>query len=133
MLEELDYAWAAGFLDGEGAIMIHRNTRSGQISLCIRVTQTTMPALDKLILLFGGTVTTSSRNVHQWNLYGMNAVRMLQKIRPYLIEKAGHCEVALRFMVECYNTTNVEKKMEYYEQMRLLQKKGQHLRKDKVS
>lgn len=154
MLEELDYAWAAGFVDGEGSIMLslsrrksikrrgHVESKAGQVYVHFRVGQTDQAPLDKLMLLFGGKVTVLNmdmpsrrKNVlqfYEWNSFGATAVAALRKIVPYLMVKKSQAELAIEYFEKCNGVVGIiDTRIEYWETMRGLQQKGKHLQKDK--
>lgn len=69
----VDMAWAAGFLEGEGAFTVnHRKLRSA--SACVRATQKQLEPLMKIHRWFGGTVTFRRKDgFAEWRTYGARA------------------------------------------------------------
>ncbi len=103
-----DIAWAAGFIDGEGYIGINPYTSRGYqlYSLALRANQVDPRPLQKLRLLFGGTVNRlklypNRRQAWEWRVTGPRAERALRQMFPYLTVKQEQAQVALnyRFMV----------------------------------
>lgn len=154
-MNKLDLAWAAGFVDGEGSIMLpysrpsqyRRNGRmkpkTGQVYVHFRVGQSVEAPLSKLVGLFGGRIKEISKwnkrgytkPFYEWNLYGIEAIEALKQLEPYLLVKYVHCKLAIRFYEECNGIEgNLERRLEYVTQMQALQQKGLHLRKafDKI-
>lgn len=90
--QDLDYAWAAGFLDGEGYIAALA-TRTGNTRLVIKASQIDRDPIQRLRDLFGGAVfesrrrTTSGNIVWSWQVNGARAVACLEGIRPYVARK----------------------------------------------
>lgn len=91
---EYRYAWAAGFLDGEGCFfMLQRG--SNKLTYCpgITVTQIDRKPLDELAALFGGTVrhqgfTSAGNKKWQWSISkASELVKIIDCILPYLIFK----------------------------------------------
>ena len=134
-------AWAAGFVDGEGAIRINYNRISGQINLDIQVSQKQRAPLEQLEKMFGGKIALQqpkSGPKYIWYTYGRAACNALRQMRPYLVVKAAHADVAFAFQDNCikphgYNTRLTEEeraaRLGYYKQMQSLQIKGISRRK----
>jgi len=104
-MNETDYAWAAGFIDGEGAVGIEKTgypMRSGRTSFTGRVvaTQIVRAPLDKLQQLFGGTIYRV-RNQYgtywAWRTRGDGTERCLRAVLPYLMVKRQQVECVLAF------------------------------------
>lgn len=110
---ELDYAWAAGFFDGEGCVSISDCTKktSGRgmarhITMKILVCQKDKRPLDKFQSLFGGEVKLFARRggstarggfCDMWEivLRATLAADALRRMLPYLILKGDIAKVAL--------------------------------------
>jgi hypothetical protein len=81
-----DLAYVAGVIDGEGSIA-YRTTP------CVRVEVTSREIVEKLYETLGGTCsvakrrTRSNKLVFTWGIYGQNALRALDEISEFLIEK----------------------------------------------
>lgn len=101
--------WAAGFIDGEGSIILHR-ARSHRHAHGVRhqptivVGQTVREPLEILVRLFGGTIHVRAkqqpnrRTVYAWSIRGGKAVRAaLTDLLPYLIVKKAEAELILTF------------------------------------
>jgi hypothetical protein len=106
---QLDYAWAAGFLDGEGCFGIYqyRNKRStihhASREARISCAQVKTEPLEKLSWLFGGTVrfcrqTDYGSTLHQWHLSSGASVRnCIELVLPFLVNKKEEAEIVLEF------------------------------------
>ena len=110
-MDTLRLAWAAGFFDGEGSVIVELSkspaSRSGmRTSLHATVTQTSTPCLDIFVELFGGNVKTfqhtcpnSSRWAVQytWVVRNEKALAFLRAIQPYCVVKASQVDAALAY------------------------------------
>ena len=92
-------AWAAGFVDGEGCIRIDKN------GLCLRIAQTDIRPLQRLIGLYGGSimvVKSPSRLPHYkptW-LYALSTnqcLMALEQMLPFLCVKQEQAKVAIEY------------------------------------
>jgi hypothetical protein len=102
-LANVDLAWAAGFIDGEGSIIIYRHKYpDGHVSVKARVCASNTEK--RLILglkeLFGGSVKSRVRNnkkeeygiktlkrIWEWEVDCIQAWKVCTLIRPYLKSK----------------------------------------------
>jgi hypothetical protein len=85
---EIDYAWAAGFIDGEGHIGTRLNT-SNTYQISIQVHQKGTEPLDRLQKIFGGKVYTqhSKPGIYKWSIQKRQLVLdTIDKLWPYLTE-----------------------------------------------
>ena len=96
MVSDVDLAYAAGFFDGEGCIMIAKN---GAID--VRITNTALNVLQKLQSTFGGNIGNRAQTVNKkqsaYGFYGDNAIEFIKKIKPFLIEKLPQAETILEY------------------------------------
>lgn len=107
MRDKTDCAYAAGFIDGEGYIGIAARIagKAGRrhhvvvfgVANCHRET------LVRLQAVWGGTITAGKAPANKkWNVAfhlrwtGHAASHMLAAIRPFLVTKAGQCDLALQ-------------------------------------
>ena len=97
--EEL--AWAAGFFDGEGCVMIVKKRSAHAIRLAVcQVNPTPINLFKKF---FGGHTlysTPKNKNWHpqwKWEQDSKSAYETLTKLLPYLIVKKDAVELALEF------------------------------------
>src|SRR5258708_5563298 len=100
MSEQTQYAWAAGFFDGEGCVSLHRQGRW----TCARIilVQKDIRPLEQFRSIFDCTemlsvVTRRNRRNHYYRLVisGRKAADVLTKMLPYLTLKRAVAEVAL--------------------------------------
>jgi hypothetical protein len=93
----LDSAYVAGFIDGEGCLMIQRT------SLIISVAQCKRDVLDRLATQYGGRVyvqhaaTEKWRSAWQWQVYNRLAYDILTEIRPHLLVKSDEADHCIKF------------------------------------
>lgn len=101
---QTDLAWAAGFFDGEGWVMVTRK-RSGdrmRFGLQVAVGQTSLEPLEKFQVWFGGRIhrlvdRPRSHPVWQWRVGSWMARAVLQQLLPFLVVKRAEAETAIRF------------------------------------
>jgi len=138
-------AWAAGFVDGEGSIALCRGGRNRrQIFLRVEVSQSVLEPLEKLQSLFGGSlrqVMGYKRPYWRLNLFGRTAVEMLRRIQPWLVVKAKHAALAIKWAdafvrpsgwnggggrggARFYSRQEQDFRLVIFDEMRRLQKKG---------
>lgn len=77
-----DLAWAAGFLEGEGAFGTNGNKWASQ---CVRATQKNLEPLYRLQRLFGGAVKPFRKDMYgEWRTYGVRARGIMFTLFPFL-------------------------------------------------
>lgn len=106
---QLELSWAAGFLDGEGCITLAQTRRDCGYRLHYRarvyIPQNCEQTLDRFRDIVGERCTkvrlpdraSYSRPVYQLGYDGVHALRLLQKLRPYLVRKAAEADVIFEF------------------------------------
>jgi hypothetical protein len=109
-----DYAWAAGFLDGDGCIQVGvggRNKARG--SLRISTNGCHPFPHKKMEVIFGGNIFVSethegalgNKRVFKWQLSGSMAYDALLRLTPFLTEKHHQAVMALEWRdSECDQT-----------------------------
>lgn len=103
MASAMDYAWTAGFLDGEGYFGI--TNKPGRQRPGIEAAQVAIrEPLDRLALLLGGSVSQrvarEGRPLYRWCCNGGRAVRAaIPLILPYLVVKREQAEVVFAYAV----------------------------------
>ena len=104
----MDDQYAAGFFDGEGCVLIERQSpRDGHPSpkhaLLVTIGNTHLPILRALRAEYGGRIglnrkaTERHKAYWQWRLGPSLAVTFLNRIRPYLVEKEPQAWLALEY------------------------------------
>jgi hypothetical protein len=90
----LDIAYAAGFFDGEGSIVISLS-KKGYLRLEVSSSQNLPPVLMWHEKKFGGKVYHPRNHASQWKIHGKYAIPFLLTIAPYCIVKAPDIEEAI--------------------------------------
>lgn len=100
VMTEIDAAWLAGVIDGEGCIAWPRRQNLGSVRLSVYDTHRAF--LDQVLSVSGtGKLRTVKRlkqthtQAYAWDCYGENARLILRQILPRLIVKKEAAEVAL--------------------------------------
>lgn len=120
----LSYAYIAGIIDGEGAIMITRSThgngrKTPSYTPRVKVSMITREPLDFILKHTGmGTINKEvvrhrrpkSRDIWQWQIHSLsNVKKFLELISPYLILKTDQAAL----MIEYCNKFTVTKTPNY--------------------
>lgn len=118
---DLDLAWAAGFIDGEGCILVTRGSQRHnggrsygareryylEMSAC----QTSVEPLLKLKGLFGGSISEhhtqgNQRRAWRWTAAAACVSRTCRELLPYLVVKRQQAEIALLFQATIQRRAN---------------------------
>ena len=148
---DTDYAWAAGFIDGEGTITLkryksHYTTRKIHYQPYVCLGQANYDghyeAVRHLQKLFGGSLSTwknkpPREETLSWVVVSRQAVDCLKKIRPYLIAKSKHADLLISYyetagLRKSYRITDEElaKREKIWSKMRSMNQKGKlHLQR----
>lgn len=130
MATELEAAYAAGIVDGEGCIAVYFNKKRNVYYGYLQISNTDKNLIDWLRTTFPGNrklyICNSKPNHKQawiagWG--GSGAEDFLTQIYPYLIVKKEQANLFLKFRNTIY-TASVEEKQELERQFRLLNKRG---------
>lgn len=144
-IDETDYAWAAGIIDGEGTIGMTRNrvgtnrraTESFQVRISVRMTH--KQTVKKLHALFGGTFKLARavyslrhNDCFEWYVGDLKTVEVLNKIRTHLVTKKKQANLILRFRSTCFDRPRgsrcpsflVARRRRYFERLKNLNKRG---------
>ena len=117
MEDQLFLAWAAGFFDGEGCVIVEiskeKRCRHGfRTALHATVTQTSLPCLELFLKRFGGSIKTSDAKTpngrrwavqYTWVVRNENAAIFLREIQPYTVVKREQINVALKYPLTAPN------------------------------
>lgn len=85
--------YIAGFLDGEGSVMIQKTGSGGYYSLRVQISNTDIRPLEVIKLLFGGNIHKQEskdirhKSPYMWYVNGDPAAEMLERLLPHLIIK----------------------------------------------
>ena len=131
-LSPTDAAYIAGFVDGEGSIMLLQ--RKNSIRVRMTVSNTDRNVLDWLCQTVGVSniqahrkETAKHRMAWQWDLNGDGVASLLVQIRPYLKVKAVQADLAIEAMERLRDPVfkaDHTWQDEWKEQMRKLNKRG---------
>lgn len=101
------YAYAAGFVDGEGCLkMSKRNPRNGRAvnyGILVSVVQKDARPLDWLVGNFGGMIYLKNKKldssdwIYEWRVSEQRAYEFLKKISPFLKVKREQADLLVRF------------------------------------
>jgi hypothetical protein len=107
-------AYIAGFVDADGCISIHHKVvyrprtgkqltdRQAYFNCSVIVVQKNDVVVKRLLEENGGTINITkrgSRCYYRWSVSGKAALKLLRKIRPYLIEKQEQADLAIKGIV----------------------------------
>ena len=107
MRDELFLAWAAGFFDGEGCVLVSERKHQTVYQLFVSITQQNPAALHMLKQRFGGSVTPDRTATigyerkrgavlcWRWKSTSGVAHEFLAAIEPFVVVKADQVRVAL--------------------------------------
>lgn len=102
MVTELELAYTAGILDGEGCIRANKQ-KSGTAVIRVHITNTDEILIKWLHQKFGGYVWKESKAYMEnakirfvWELSSKKAEEFLKKVKPFLLIKKDRVELALR-------------------------------------
>lgn len=103
-----DCAWTAGIIDGEGHVTItsnKRNSNNGRresFSISLRVSNTDIRLMQKLINIWGGKIIHRKhtngkgwKDCYEWIVCSFSAYDILKQIKPYLIIKQEQADLCL--------------------------------------
>ena len=93
--------YVAGFFDGEGTILVSSSEAGG--SLVVAISSTYLPILRYLHSVYGGYLRkakSASNRKDCWKraISSSDAVRFIEDIRPFLIEKEPQAWLGLEYM-----------------------------------
>jgi len=112
-MKKTDLAYAAGIVDGEGCIAIHKQyAKRSWFSLTVQVTSTNEWLCEYMKFMFGGTVRShpqtyngSQKLIWRWTICSYKASEFLQLIMPYLNLKRPQAELGIKFQSARDSTT----------------------------
>lgn len=119
---DIEAAYAAGILDGEGSISVTRNHSDRWPSPQVSVASNDRELLEWLRVRYGGVITTKQPRKPQhavsfdWKLTDRRALRFLEIVEPYLVieRKIRRCRLLLKAYLGC-----TPRNGRYSEEMRL--------------
>lgn len=101
MIDVQIHAWMAGFFDGEGCVAIRKDKsgrNKGQTILVVNIGQKRRWVLEIFQNYYGGGIHHNKAN-DSWSWYcaATRALRFLEDIEPYTINKADEVRVGIYF------------------------------------
>jgi len=87
---EIDLAWAAGIIDGEGSILLTKLHKNENRNAAISVDNTDITIINTLTKLFGGSIITKKKykkhhlQCYTWKLSYNKAFNLMQLLLPYM-------------------------------------------------
>lgn len=87
MASNLDYAWAAGFFDGEGTTSVLKAQRDKYSYIRMGISQKNIEPLEKFLKIVekGKIYKLKTRDMYSWNCYRNEDVEsVLERLWPYL-------------------------------------------------
>ena len=144
-MRETDHAWAAGFFDGEGCVLVVKakspaGSRGMKMTLVVSVSQLDRRPLDKLKRLYGGTIhqqkkaaPTQSGRVnlpYRWHLQGEAVRPFLEGVFPYCLVKKEQIDIALEWPVregrscKALSDENFSHRLFIYERLKAMKMRG---------
>lgn len=88
-MTDIDLAWAAGFIDGEGCLIFMQNDAK------LTISQKDPRPLVKLKNLFGGSICRHSRGIWVYQLTTNKCYAALPLLIPFLVLKRDQAELLL--------------------------------------
>jgi DNA modification methylase len=101
---EVDRAWLAALIDGEGCIAIHRRMDEGRkrptYAPMLQVSNTNLPILERCLEVAGvGSISHSdrgrNRRIYRWCVTANQARQVLREVYPHLIAKQPQARAAI--------------------------------------
>ncbi len=103
MFTETDKAYLAGFIDGEGTIVIGSHGKANRLSLRVVVANTNKEVLLSLQKIWGGCLSTKQPQKEGWKACSalewatQESAGLLREVLPYLKIKKDQALVAMQF------------------------------------
>lgn len=106
---QVELAWAAGILDGEGCIHFSvfqpPNRPSAKYRVIVTIQMVHLPTLEKIQEMLGGTVRPidrkankgNRRDIWRWTVTCREAGEVLTLLLPYLVTKQPEAQIALEY------------------------------------
>lgn len=137
--------WCAGIIDGEGGISLSKIGCS-RVQLYMTVPTTSKAVVSRLQDTLGGNVNPGKRETEtqraQWvwaTADGDVLKKALVLLRPWLVVKGRHADLALQFLDECWSSSHghyisqaeESRRLWYYSEMSRLQIKGKYSKRNR--
>ena|SRR3990167_89212 len=126
--------YLAGFMDGEGSIILYRRRDTANVSLRVNIANTNLPAIERIRdMAKAGAISITKRhsNLHKtgylWQINSDTAVSFLEQILPHLYIKKSQAQLAIDFAVgmrDPATKSNKQWQVECLSKMKTLNKRG---------
>lgn len=122
-INEIDKAWMAGFVDGEGWIGIVKQVRNVRPSpayrTVIKISNTRRKSIDFFVERYGGTAW-KGKDAYQWDCPKANIKKLLCDIKPFLVIKTNQAQILLDFIerFERHKKEALNFKEDYYKEVK---------------
>lgn len=100
-MKDVELAYIAGFLDGEGCITISKSGKR-RYSLCVSFAQRKPETIRWVANLFRSKSSVykyKNRKLYHFGMYGTEAKNLLVSVLPFLQEKKQQAGEAIRFQI----------------------------------
>lgn len=100
-MNELDLAYAAGLIDGEGTIYVGKSSGRHQLHVGVHMTTFGIPSWFKV--MFGGSLSKHkgykehASDTYRWGVSDRKALAFLQVVLPYLKLKVPQANLGIQF------------------------------------
>ena len=100
---EVEWAWLAGFVDGEGSFMVTHEGRK-HVSPRLDIMNVSFDLIDKCHKIAGGGVTgpiskgamnSLNKPVYRWSVRGTNLQNCIENILPFMVSKTEQASLCL--------------------------------------
>ncbi len=107
LCSDLELAWLAGIVDGEGSLKICRD--KNRLTMFLSINMTHFPTMKKIADLTGSFFHIRIRGGNRKPLFcvsisGRRAAVVVKAVKPYLVTKAEQADVLLEFSPTIRNT-----------------------------
>lgn len=105
-LTELEKAYLAGIVDGEGSVTVFHQANTGGFQLRVSICSTSRSFIEWLSEKLGKNIFTDThkyrkgskvKDLYQVNTHGNEAQDLLRQLLPYMIIKKNHALISLEF------------------------------------
>jgi hypothetical protein len=131
-----DFAYAAGYIDGDGCFNIGKTSIKGRISkkyiASTIVTSTNIEIIKWFKDNFGGSIQSSKKiikgqkQLHYFVMKSNASKEFLKHVYPYLVEKRNHANIFLNFI----NTKDHKEKNKLINNLKCIKQNGDFVNKD---
>lgn len=101
----ISYEYIAGFLDGEGSIVLYKTGAYKNVQLNVSFSNTNLEVLHRIMQVTGGSIVKSNKSKNNWKQGYMLVITgkdkllpLLERLQKLLIIKQEQCSLALRYL-----------------------------------